>query len=309
MKNFFTHNLWLKVVSLLLAIVSWYAIRETISFEIDIPNIPLELKVRKGWSVMNQSEDSVHVTFRGSQEDIRLMDQKQLRAVIDLRTNTISGSKRVLVTHGDIKGVRGVRAIQVDPDYIQISLDRESEKRVSVKSRTTGKPFYGYVEELICEPAVVSLYGPAKQLKRIDWVYTEPVDVDKRVESFTKRRSVLPPTKLQTYRIEPSDVQVKVVITEKSESLEKKDIPVSAMVQRGSRLKIEITPPSVNVILTGRAEALDEIKAAVPKVFVDCVDLDPSLTYDLPVNIYLPQGKDIFAVAEPVFVHITIDKQ
>lgn len=308
MKKFLFHNIGLKTVSVLLAVVSWYAIRETISFEIGIPNIPLEIKVGEGWAVLNQSEDMVRVTFRGSQEDIRLMDQKQIKAVVDLRTNPMAGSGKITVTPHDIRGIRGVRAIRVEPDRIQISLDRESEKLVSVKSRTTGKPFYGKVEKIICEPAVVLLRGPAKQLERTNWVYTEPVDVDKRVESFTKRCRVLPPGKSPTHQIEPSDVMVKVVITEESETLEWKNIPVLAVVKPRSNIEVEITPTQVNVILTGRAETLEALKTVVPKVFVDCIDLDPSLTYDLPVNIYLPLGNEVSAVADPPFVHIVMGK-
>lgn len=306
--KFVFNNIRLKVVSLLLAAVSWYAIRETISFEIGIRDIPLEIKVGVGWAVLDQSDESVYVTFRGSQEDIRLIDQKQVKAVVDLSANSIVGPVDVGITPGDIKGVRAVRAVRVKPDHVRLSLDRESEKKVSVKSRASGKPFYGEVEQIICEPAVVLLRGPARQLERTDWVYTEPVDVDNRVQSFTKRCRMLPPSNMQTYQIEPSDVLVNVVITEKSESLQWKDIPVSATVVAGSAFKTEITPVRVNVRVTGRAETLERMTNVVPKVFVDCVDLDPSLTYDLPVNIYLPPSKDVSAVADPAFVHIVISK-
>lgn len=302
------HNIGLKVVSLLLAVVSWYAIRETISFEVGIRDIPLEIKVGEGWAVLDQSDDSVYVTFRGSQEDIRLIDQKQVKAVVDLSTNSVVGPKNASITPGDIKGIRAVRAVRVKPDHVRLSLDRESEKQVSVKSRAVGKPFYGEVEQLICEPAVVLLRGPASRLARTDWVYTDVVDVDNRVQSFTKRCHVLPPSNMQPYQIEPSDVLVNVVITEKSENLEWKDIPVSAIVKPGFMIKTEIMPARVNVRVTGRAETLGNMTNVIPKVFVDCIDLDPSLTYDLPVNIYLPAGKDVSAVAEPAFVHIVMGK-
>lgn len=304
MKEIIFNNLGLKILSLFLAIVSWFAIRETISFEVTVPDIPLEIKTAEGWAVLHQSEAAVRVVFRGSQEDIRFMDQKQIKGVIDLSANTTPGSKTVLITPAQIKGIRGIRAIQVEPQQLAISLDRESEKKVPVKSRTAGKPLSGEVEELICEPAVVLLRGPAQQLEPTEWVYTEPIDVDGRIESFAKRCRVLPPSKDWTPRIEPAEVQVKVVISTKTETLEWKDVPVAAVVAPGTSFKFEITPGRVKVGLTGSAEALEGLKAAPPRAFVDCTDLDPSLTYDLAVNIHLPPGRNVVAVADPPFVHI-----
>ena len=308
MREILLNNIRIKLLTLVLAIFSWYAIRETINYEIVIPNIPVEFKIGDGWAVLRQSSDSVRVTFRGSQENIRLVDHKQIKAQIDVRTNSVAGSYDARLRPENIKGAHGVKPVRIEPEIIQISTDRETEKTVPVKSRTTGKPFAGEVEKTACEPAVVLLRGPAQQLAQTEWVYTEPVDVDGRLESFVKRCRVLPPSNTWTPVIEPSDVKVNVQITVKNDTLELINIPVEVVVRPAVTFKAETIPDQVNIVLTGKTESIDELKKSVPKVFVDCVDLDPSLTYDLPVLVFLPAGKNVTASADPPFVHVILKK-
>ncbi len=196
LKKIILPNLRLKLLALALALVSWYAIRETINFEITVSDIPLEIQADEGWSVLRQSADSVTATFRGSQEDIRLMDQKQLRAALKINAGAARREEEITLGTDHISGTRGVRAVRVYPERVSVSLDRESERKVPVKARTVGRPFAGEIETLICEPAIVSLRGPAIHLEQTEWVFTEPVDVDGRTSSFRKRCRVLPPSNL-----------------------------------------------------------------------------------------------------------------
>ncbi|MFH1968816.1 MAG: CdaR family protein [Verrucomicrobiota bacterium] len=308
MKAFLLHNPGIKILALLAAVVSWLAIQETISFEVVLPDIPLEIRVEQGWAVLHQSEHTVRVTFKGSQDDIRQMDPKQIKAIVDLRTNSIVGSGEIVVTLSAIKAPRNVRPISVEPSRVQVSLDREQEKKVPVQSRAVGKPFSGEVEALICEPAIVTLRGPAQQLQQTEWVYTESVDVEGRVEGFTKRCRVLMPSDTWTPVIEPSEVQVNVIISERTETVEWDNVPVSVIVKPQALWRVEVLPPRVRVVLTGSPETLADLQALMPKAFVECLELDPSLTYDLPVQVFLPLGKAVSAAVEPHTVRVVVSK-
>jgi hypothetical protein len=221
----------------------------------------------------------------------------------------VAGSYDAPVGPENIRGAQGVWPVRIEPEVIKISTDRESGKVIPVKSRPSGKPFAGEVEKMVCEPAVVLLRGPAQQLLQTEWIYTEPVDVEGRLGSFTKRCRVLPPSDTWTPVIEPPEVNVNVQIAAKNDTLELNDIPVEVVVRPSSAtFKVETIPDQVDIVLTGRAENLEEFKKSAPKVFVDCVDLDASLTYDLPVLIFLPAGKNVTATADPSFVHVIFKK-
>ncbi|MBI2441706.1 MAG: hypothetical protein HYV35_10080 [Lentisphaerae bacterium] len=308
LKSFFVHNPGLKILAILVAIVSWLTIREIISFEVTVPEIPLELRAEDGWAVLRQSEPTLRVTFQGSQSDIQELDAKRIKAVVELSTNFIAGSGEVAVPLSAIKAPRNVRTIRVEPERVQVSLDREQEKKVPVQGRAVGKPFAGEVEEVLCEPAVVTLRGPAQQLRLTEWVYTEPVDVEGRVESFTKRRQVVMPGDAWRALIEPAEVLVKVIISERTETVEWENVPVAVLVSPQVLPKVEVQPNTVRLVLTGPPETLESLQAAAPKAFVECLELDPSLTYDLPVKVALPPGKGVGAVVEPRTVRVLVSK-
>ena len=69
-KQLFVHNIGLKLLSLVLAGMSWWIIQGVIGFEVQY-NVPVRVDVSDGIAVMSQSHETVAVTFRGSQEDIR----------------------------------------------------------------------------------------------------------------------------------------------------------------------------------------------------------------------------------------------
>ena len=126
--------------------------------------------------------------------------------------------------------------------------------------------------------------------------------------SFVKRCRVLPPSNTWTPVIEPSEVQVRVQITIKQDTLELSNVPVEVVIKPSAAFKVDTIPDQVNIVLSGKTENLEEYKKTAPKVFVDCVDLDPSLTYDLPVLVFLPAGKNVTATVDPSFVHVVFKK-
>lgn len=61
-REFFMRNKRLKGLSLVLAILTWYIIQDTISFELEIPDVRLKIEVRQGMAILNQSVATVDVT-------------------------------------------------------------------------------------------------------------------------------------------------------------------------------------------------------------------------------------------------------
>ena len=65
----------LKLAAIMLAVAAWYSIRDAVSFEVDIRDVPLQIRAKDGTAILDQSVNMVDVTFRGAQDDIRALDQ------------------------------------------------------------------------------------------------------------------------------------------------------------------------------------------------------------------------------------------
>lgn len=304
-REFFLRNKRLKALSVFLAVLTWYIIQDTISFEIEIPDVRLKIEVKDGMAILNQSAATVDVTLRGSQEDIQMLDPRRLQAVVELNQDSSPAPMDIHVTPAMIRGVRGARVVAVHPSRIAVTLDRQAEKLVPVKGRTLGEPLFGEVVTVTCEPSTVLLRGPAAKLRTTDSVYTQPVEVDGRVESFVRRCAVQSPGDNWVAQMEPSDVQVKVVITRKNVGRQWKNVPVNAVIEPGEPLDLAVEPTAVDVVLTGRLNedvAADKLQI---RAYADCIGVNTPGVYTVPVRVYVSGGGAV-AVASPDTVKVTV---
>lgn len=298
-------NNWkIKLLALVLAALSFYAIRGKTSIEVRY-DIPLEVEVEEGVAILEQEPRTVQVTFRGSRQDLRDLEPALMRAVVSPKETDASGSREVELSHRNIEGATGVSVAQIRPRTARITFDREVERRLPVaKPKIRGKPLIGRAE-IDYEPRVVLVRGPKRRLE-IKEVFTEPIDVDGRVESFMKKVRVLSGDTWIS-EIEPSEITISVTIVTDTVTREFEDIAVLAIVSKNDPSRISFTPDRVKVAIHGPAETLDSIPEGAIRVFVDCVDLEPAATYDLPVNVHVPSRVDVNPVAEPGTVRVVLE--
>lgn len=303
LKNFLSNNAGMKILAVLLATVSFYAIRGRTGLELPY-DIPLEVVVEEGVAVLEKEAQTVQVTLRGSPDDHRRLQHKQIRAVIRPRTVALSGSEKVHVEAHNIEGASGVTVVKIKPSSVLLTFDREAEKQVRVeKPRTTGTPLIGRAE-LAYEPEYVTLRGPRLRLRDLETVTTEPIDVDGRVESFSKTVRVLSPGDKWVPEIEPNEITVRVRIVTELVSRSWTNVPVLAIIEQGTATTVRFEPPTVSVTVEGRAEIIDGIANEIMKVFVNCLGLDLLTTNPLPVSVHLPPGYEVTVQMDPETVRI-----
>jgi YbbR domain-containing protein len=304
-KSLFVNNWTLKVLAILLGLVCFYAIRGAISFEVPY-TVPIEVQMGPGMAVLEKSVDSLDVTFGGSQEDLRHLDQTQLKAVVKPREIDSGGSEVVTVRPEQIVGHGKVRVLSIRPGTVTLTYDREAERDVIVlKPKTTGVPLMGRVE-LDYEPKAVRLRGPKRRLANINAVSCEPVDVDGRVESFQRKVAVLSPGDAWTYQIEPREIMVDVKVVTERISRVVTNVTVLAVSEPGAPAIAELEPRAVHVSLLGRTEVLEAIPRDAVRVYVNCVGLESDAAYELPVLVHLPPEADVEAVVQPKTVRVQL---
>lgn len=306
LKNFFLNNSGLKLLAIVLAALSFYAIRGATSFEVHY-EIPLEVEVEEGIAILDKNPRIVDVTFRGSQEDLRRLDQKQIKAVVHPKASDSAGSEGVSIGPSNIEGVSGVKVVKIKPGIVMLTFDREDTKKVPVaKPEITGTPLISGKVEVDYEPRFVVIRGPKRRLTNKKIVFTEQVNVDGCEGSFSRLVRVLPGDTWVS-KIEPSEIMVKVNLATESVSREWTNVLVGVVIEPETASEVTVTPKTVNVSLHGRAELLESIPKEGIKVFVDCIGVERSAK--LPVNVHLPADVDAAATVEPQRVKVRVRKQ
>ena len=292
LKMLLLNNWRLKLLAILSAALCFQGIRSATKAR-KVLEIPVEAALEPGMAVHSQDPMTLTVHFQGAAEDLRWLDQNVLRAVIRPKAGDPDGAEPIMVSPRDIQGhPAAVRVVKIEPPSVHLTFDREIEKFVNVaEPRIDGTPLVGKVQ-LAYEPRMVRIRGPKRRIEAeaFDVVSTEPVDVSKMGASFTKRVKILYPDDWVT-QVEPDEVTVKVTILKESAAREWTNVTVMAMVDPGTSVGPRFDPAAVTLSVQGRAELVETVTRDSAKVFVDCRGLDPSATYELPLNVHLPDAE------------------
>jgi len=299
-------NNWrLKFLAVLSAALCFQGIRSATNARA-FYEIPVEVELEKGMAVHSRDPMMIKVHFQGAREDLRWLDKTILKAVVrPSGLQASDGAETVAVFPRDIQGHPAtVRVVKIEPALVNLTLDQEVEKLVDVAAPlVTGTPMVGKVE-LKYEPHVATVRGPKRRLEtaEFDVVNTEPVNVDGKVASFSRRVKVFYPADWVS-QVEPSEVVVNVNIVQQSAVRKWTNVTVMAVIEPGAVTGAYFDPTGVKLSVRGRVELVDAVTRDSARVFVDCRGLDPSGTYELPVNVHL-RDPELKATVEPDTVRV-----
>ncbi len=293
-------------LSLLLATIAWYAIREAISFESVVRDVPIHTEVGEDLTVLDQSPEVADVWFRGARDDLVQLDRE--RIYIEVRPAAPQGAGARQVVRLGPRNVHvwtRARVVRIDPPTVSFSVDRKGQREVTVRPELQDTVPAGYdVASVSCTPATVTLRGPQSLLEHVPYVRTAPIDLQGRVQSFRVRVPLVPPPDIPSARLEPDRVVVDVQLVEGSDTREFPDIPVMLLARPGKLCAVEIHPATVTITLQGRPEALARAGGLLGAV-VEAVDLEPGQTYEVRVRALPPPGTRVVNIT-PSAVQVVV---
>lgn len=273
-----------KVIAALLAVITWYTIDDTISNTEVIPDIPLIIRPGDRVAVLSRSVDKLDVTFRGAREDIQKLARDDI--TVEITPPGTAGVSRIVLKPDDVKFAGGCRVVSLDPDTVDIILDREGEKMVTVRAATEDALPDGYVlDKLTCAPTNVTIYGPVSQIENIEVIRTRPLSLKGRNGTFRERIALAAPSDIWVARMEPEKVMVEAVIVEHTDEKTIEAVPVAAMVGSGMKHAVRINPANVNITVKGGEAVLKQTDVTRISAYVDCSGLMPGSTFVLPVKV------------------------
>jgi len=305
-KSFFKVNWHLKILSVLLASVTFFTVERSTRFEVSY-TIPLEIKIEdEGIAILEQDTRRVEVVFRGTQEDLRELQPENLRAVVkasgDLQT---SEPTRLKIYPRSIEIGRFVKIVDIIPSYVNVTFSEEGTKKVFIaKPNTVGKPFFG-VAELEYEPSYTIVTGPEQRLPSLNILATEPVDIDGRVASFSKTVKILHPSADWVSALSPEYVTVKVNIITKHETKVFESLPIRIISSPTSKYSALVIPQTADVTVQAREDVLNKIVKDDISVFVDITSFNETGDYEVPLSIFLPEDENVSKTVEPSTVKVT----
>ncbi len=305
-KAFFTENRVLKILALMLAVASIYAIQR-ITNQLDEFEIPIVVQVESGVAVLRQDARTAYITCRGSFDDLKRLDPAQLRMVLAPKGIGIAGTQQVPIGPRNVTGtMRGVNVIKVRPGIVNLTFDREIERKISIaRPEVAGRPLLGKAE-VDYEPKIASVRGPEQQLSDLKILRTGPIDVDGAVDSFSRNLRILTDAESGVWEVKPAEITARVSIVTEATSKEWKDLPVLALRETGTALEMHVSPPRVDFSVLGSPQAVNRIEPADIRIFVDCTGITQPGTYTLPAAVHLHEGVDVSTAVNPPVINVSV---
>jgi YbbR domain-containing protein len=281
------NNLALKLSSLALATLLWFAIAAEKTSEMGI-SVPVELQnVPRDLEVTGDAVNSVEVRLRASPGIIQRLGPGEVSARVDLQ-GIDEGERIVHLTESAIRVPFGVQVVKISPSIITLRLERTLQKVVPVRPRLLGRPAPGYeVVGLTSQPPDVRVAGPKSRVQEVESAYTEPVSVEGAQSDVTDEVNI----GLEDPLLRLQD-NARVRVTVRVREVRARRVFQSLAVHvRGSGT---VVPRSVEVVLVGPASAVPLLKPADVKPYVEVGDAKPGAS--LQVAVDLAPGLDVFDV-------------
>ncbi len=299
---------WLILFCLLLAFLGWQEIRKNIGFEVSVSNIAVDIDVPSGWAVWEKSVHRVNIVFRGSREDIRYLNNEQLRVIIPMPEPEYGEEMVVKLSEKYLRNPTGAKVVQFSPSEIVVKLDQENDRLLPVKAAVRGSLPDGLeIDRIVCTPASVSVSGARQVLDEMENIQTEKVDLKDRQTSFKESVPIALP-QAGRMNVNPNWVSVEFFLEARNSTKIVENIPVRTLCAPGDRRKIDIQPQTINITVQGKLQRIEQMQTANIFAYVSCHDLEESTGYDLPVIVDLPSGVQIIKT-EPVIVHVDISNE
>jgi len=212
-------HIWLKFVSLLIALLLWWAVAHDQPAEIAL-SVPIEFyNTPEHLEISSDRIQRAEIRVQGPARILRQMTNADIDAVIDLSGAHV-GQHTFDLTPKQIRHMpHNVHIVQVVPSQVRLDLDRSASKVVDVTPRVIGTFAAGYrLGDVEVNPSKITIVGPQSRLNSIESAITDPVDATGLVGrgTFTTQAFVGDPL-VQPLNPEPIHVTVATVKTKPGE--------------------------------------------------------------------------------------------
>jgi YbbR domain-containing protein len=283
LKQFFTENKLLKLLSLAMAILMWLSISTQDTRDRRLENIPLRvINNRSDTLVTSAPVKVVDLRIRGPLSLITDLEPDRIAVQIDV-TDLGPGNHSVWLRADQVNTPPSVDVLRIDPPNVLVTVEALSNRQLRVKPiiKAGSIPANQVLVDAIVSPATVQARGPAALVGRLTGVETEPIDVQTTGSEGMLTVAVITPG--QFVQLAPSTVEVYIRVDEIGE---KRFINLIPTLTRGM---LGGSTQAVNVTLRGPQMVLDKLGPADITIRLDTARL-PKGVQEVSPSIELPEA-------------------
>jgi len=299
MKKKLTHNLGLKIASILIAICLWIIavnINDPISqriYTVAVQLVNLNTLTSSGKYVeILDDTDTIRVTVRASRSVFSDFSEKNIVATADVSAMTLDNRLPIELTYN--KSGSKIESIKADKEYVEVGIEdmMKLQKRISVN--VVNEPAEGYIlGSRSTDQNAVIISGPESVVSRV-----ASTSVEINVDGATSDVNITLPVHLYDANgreIDDSKLTKSVnnVFTTVS-ILQKKEVPIEYTVTgepaEGYIFTGEFVKTPETAIIAAKPSVIKNVNSILVDDVIDLTDAETDVEAKLELKDYLPDG-------------------
>jgi len=151
------HNFWIKTVSLVIAVLLWWAVARDPRVEV-VLTVPIEFHhVPPELEISAEKVPQAEIRLRGPARMVRELSAADIHPIIDLQGASV-GERTFDLTPRQISLPHDVDVEQIVPSQFRVSFDRRVSREVEVRPRVIGTFASGFrISEAAPKPSLSSV--------------------------------------------------------------------------------------------------------------------------------------------------------
>ena len=302
MKNKFTKNWGLKLVSFLFAVLVWIIVTNINDPIVPFPvsDVPVtirhaELLTEKGqvYEVLDNTDVIGTVTIYGPRSVIATLDKSNVVAIADMEELTSVDTIPIRLSTNKYND--SLESIRGSIDSVKLNIEDKQTRSIPIRANVVGEVREGYMlGDVSTEQNLIRISGPESVVSQIARAQAEV-----NVSGFTNNIN----TDADIRLYDEDGIEIRSAILERSitrvrvnvEILEQKTVPISyttfGVPAEGYRLTGQMESTRNNVVIAGRSSIVQNIEAIeVPESVVDVTGATNDVTVLVDLKEYLPEG-------------------
>lgn len=204
-------NFWIKAAAVLLALVLWMFVmsrgQSSVSLEVPVvfQNVP------PGLQVSGEKSRTVTVEVRGHERFIRDLRPGDVHVSLDME-GLKKGIRQYRITRANVKHPSTLRVVSISPSSLNVHAEETLKKTVRIMPVIAGEPLKGFRTSAVeVVPAEATVEGLVNEMRRMNTLETEPVDISSASETVVTEAKILKPDTSIKTDIEAVTVRVVIV--------------------------------------------------------------------------------------------------
>lgn len=245
--------------------------------------------------VLVEAPDEIRTSFSGRRADLVSLNfnPPTIRVVVEEVTDTVM-EVDVSLSAVTYETGTAIRPVGVSPSTLTLRFEPVTRKRLPVYPVVQLEPADGFIilGRPIVEPDSVVASGPASQVELLASLSTEVVEEPPLRASLQREVSVAVSPDLEDVSVDPTSVLLRVDV----DSLVQRQMLVAIRVQGSAATDVDLSSDSLLVRLDGPRREVEAMSPGDISATV-LINMAPSQPIAIPVQVTLPEGTQVTAVA------------